>query len=109
MALNTVENEVLENNDPHPFFRCGPNFNVDVLSGEDTSSIAAYNASPSYNDEEMCERTPSGPGGTGYTINNSCTNPASYEDTYAVSGGFSTEDIRSERRIEFYTERIRCQ
>lgn len=109
MALNTVENEVLSNDEPHPFFRCGPNFDVDVLSGEDVSSIAAYNASPSERDGELCERTPTGTGGTSLTVYAACTSPSQYETTYAVSAGFSTEDIRSERRIEYYTERVRCQ
>ena len=107
MALNTVENETLSNSEPHPFFRCGPNFDSTTLSCG--NSLAECAASQSYEDGEMCERTPTSVGGSGITIMSTCNNATAYGTTYAVSGGFSTVDIRSDRRIEYYTERIRCQ
>ncbi len=95
MALNTVESLDVPFLDE--FARCGP---TDPSSGS------------SWSDVNICARSPNNDTGT-LSANSpfsECNTPASYNRTFAVSGGFSPNVNRtSEREKEYLTEIVRCK
>lgn len=98
MALDTVEAELVDS--PHPFHRCGPDFD-------------ASNADP---DSSMCIKSRVAKNDVTETVFfNECSDAANYDKVYAVSGGYSRgvqdgpDFLDSPANISYYTEIIRCK
>lgn len=115
MALNSVEGERVSSaptiagveNRTREFFRCGENFYQGV--GTNTTN-------ETWNDAGMCFRSRTAFSGDAASADrvtfSECSTPATYENDYAVSAGFSSDDRSAavpDKGREYDTEIVRCK